>query len=106
MTKQLVCSDDSEPATVQHTRPCSDCPFSRKAINGWLGSLSADDWVKAAHGETYIECHVHTGVDCAGAAIYRANICKRLRDPNALRLQADKVSVFANPMEFLEHHTS
>ena len=56
------------------------------------------------HGEAMIECHVHPDVQCAGAAIYRANVCKRLRNPDALSLPAGRESVFARPTEFVDHH--
>lgn len=102
--RQLISSDDSVPATEQHKAACSDCPWARTALPGWLGALSADDWLKEAHGEADIECHVLTGVQCAGAAIYRANIGKLPRDAALLRLPADKAKVFATPSEFLAHH--
>ena len=42
---------------------------------------------------------------CAGASIYRRNVCKRLDDPAALKLPADKKLVFASPPEFIGHHS-
>lgn len=104
MKRRAITSDEAKPATRQHKKPCVDCPWARRALRGWLGKMPADGWVQAAHGETYIECHVHTGVQCAGAAIYRANVCKLPRHPEALRLPADRVLVFASPTEFLTHH--
>ena len=77
-------------------------------MKGWLGSMSADEWVAAAHGEDVVDCHALKGPNgpwtCAGIAIYRANVCKSPRDPNALRLPADRELVFSNPMQFKEHH--
>jgi hypothetical protein len=50
-----------------------------------------------------IPCHVHTGAQCAGSAIYRANVCKQ-GDDDCLELEADRKLVFATPNEFSEHH--
>ena len=102
--RQLISVEDAAVATRQHTKPCSDCPFARAALPGWLGGLSADEWIALAHGEGTAECHALLGVDCAGLAMYRANVCKRPRDPHALRLPADRQRVFANSIEFLQHH--
>ena len=101
---KLISSDEATPAGKQITKPCSDCPWSRTALNGWLGGNTAEEWIQMVHGETIIECHVHPDVQCAGAAIYRANVCKRLRDRKALTLPADRESVFARPTEFVDHH--
>ncbi len=58
----------------------------------------------AAHGEHYIDCHCTTNQQCAGAAIFRANVFKSCRDSRLLSLDADEVTVFANDAEFLAHH--
>ena len=104
MTRRLISSEEAIPARGQHKRPCSDCPWARKALNGWLGDLTAEEWVRAAHGEATVECHALTGVQCAGIAIYRRNVGKVPRDPDQLRLPADRLLVFSNPVEFLTHH--
>lgn len=102
--RQLITNDEAVPASEQHKKACSDCPWARASLAGWLGALSADQWLMEAHGEANIDCHVLTGVQCAGAAIYRANIAKLPRDPELLRLQPDREKVFASPSEFLAHH--
>lgn len=95
----------------QHTSPCHDCPWRRNAAQGWLGKLSARQWVEEAHGESFILCHVKAKSDnvatepqCAGAATFRANVCKLPRDPEQLKLPADRAAVFSNRVEFLNHH--
>ena len=65
--------------------------------------MSVDDWIAEAHGESRIECHTISNQQCAGAAIYRANVCKSVRDPDALRLPADRIKVFGFG-EFRAHH--
>jgi hypothetical protein len=71
--------------------------------------MSADDWVSMAHSEGTADCHALKGPGdrpwaCAGLAVYRANICKRPRDPSAMTLPADRASVFASPAQFKAHH--
>lgn len=102
--RQLVTHDQAKTTTKQHTKPCSDCPFSRKALRGWLASDTPAEWMRMAHGETRHECHTLLPQQCAGAAIYRANVVKRPRDRTLLQLPADRAKVFASPAEFLAHH--
>jgi hypothetical protein len=104
--QQLISSAEAVPAETQHERPCDDCPWSRKALNGWLGGFTVDDWLSTAHSDAKIECHVNLGAQCAGSAIYRTNVVKSPRDPEVLRLPADREAVFARPDEFRAHHES
>jgi hypothetical protein len=101
---QLKTYHDAIHTERQHKSPCSDCPWSRKALRGWLGNMDADEWIRTAHGDGIIECHT-TDKQCAGGAIYRANVCKVPRDDRALRLKSDRIKVFATPMEFTDYHT-
>lgn len=102
--RKLISADEAVDAKGQHTQPCSDCPWSRESLKGWLGGIDARTWLEHAHTNTLIDCHTLRGAQCAGSAIYRRNVCKRV-DPPLLELPADKVQVFASPMEFLAHHT-
>lgn len=111
--KVLICSDEATPCKKQITKPCSDCPFARAALSGWLGGLSAKEWIQVAHGDPEPTtdhtglCHAHTGdIQCAGLAIYRANVCKKPRNPKVLILPRDTDLVFASPNQFIEHHQS
>lgn len=104
--RKLIAGTEARPAKRQHTKPCSDCPWHRESLPGWLGGLSADAWLCEAHGEAVIECHTRLGMQCAGAAIYRANVCKTPRSITILRLPADKERVFATPFEFRDQHES
>lgn len=101
--KRVVTSDQARVDTKQHTKPCGDCPWARASVNGWLGNMTAEQWVHAAHGDGQIDCHTVIGPQCAGAAIYRRNVCKRV-DPGILELPADRELVFARQTEFIEHH--
>lgn len=106
MKRKLISSREATPAPKQLTNPCSDCPWARDALNGWLGGHTAEEWVAFAHGEARIDCHVHPNVQCAGAAIYRANNCKVPRDPETLQLKPNTKLVFRSPRVFLAHHAA
>lgn len=106
----MITSDQATAHAKQHRAPCSDCPWARAAIPGWIGPNSIEEWLAAAHSDTRINCHTrreHSGKpwvfwQCAGAAIYRANVCKSTRG-EALVLPANKNLVFTFH-EFEEHH--
>lgn len=104
--KRLVSSAEAKESKTQHRTPCSDCPWARTALPGWLGGLTAQEWVGIAHGEIkdIVPCHTVGNQQCAGLAIYRANVCKVPRDRLALRLPANRKTVFSNPPEFTAHH--
>lgn len=101
--RQLISSDEAVKAKCQHKAPCSDCPWSRQSLNGWLGGASIDAWLHRAHGDDVVDCHTLRGAQCAGIAIYRRNVCKRSHPIN-LVLPKDEVAVFSTPMEFRAHH--
>lgn len=105
---KLIAADEAKISTRQHVKPCSDCPFLRDSLPGWLGGGTAEDFHARAHGEDRMECHTLKNKsgqhwECAGAAIYRANICKRTRDRSLLELPRDAKRVFSFG-EFIPHH--
>lgn len=95
--------DDATYGGAQHTSPCSDCPWRRDSLAGWLGGNTADEWVAMAHADVHIPCHTRPDHQCAGNAIYRRNACKSVRPP-LLTLERDTDKVFNWPNEFLAHH--
>lgn len=99
-------------------KPCAGCPWRRVSINGWLGDETPEGFVREAHGDGLMPCHrtvdyedpdwmetLDGAQQCAGMAIYRANVCKNPRHPRALRLEPDRENVFATPQEFIDHHS-
>lgn len=62
--------------------------------------------MKTAHGEVTVECHTEAPKLCAGIAIYRTNVAKKLRNASVPILSGDKSKVFATPAEFIQHHRS
>lgn len=103
--KLLVAGDEARAATSQHHRPCSDCPWRRDSLPGWLNDKPPQWWTDRAHGEDKILCHVHLGAQCAGAAVYRRNAAKQCRDQEILKLPPDHEAVFSNRAQFVEHHS-
>ena len=101
---RMTTSEEAIPTTTQPTKPCHDCPFARTSIRGWLGGNTKEEWSEMVRGEVAIPCHALKGPQCAGAAIMRANMCKRPRDRSLLALPSDRLRVFANTREFEEHH--
>jgi len=83
--------------------PCRECPWRRSAAPGWLGSETVAYWLRAAHSDCVMMCHIRAG-QCTGAAIYRANVAKLPRDPKCLRMPRDTETVFAGPVEFQTYH--
>lgn len=99
-------------------RPCTECPWRRDSLRSYLGPHDADEWLAMAHGESQIACHVtipegtpedgsdlHEMTQCAGAAIFRANVFKSPRWATAdEHLPRDTDTVFAWNDEFKDHH--
>jgi hypothetical protein len=109
-TRRCITSDEAVKVSRQSKKPCTDCPWARASLKGWLGPLSAEQWLTVAHGDGLVECHTMKlgwakPMQCAGAAIYRRNVAKTPRATEALRLPADRERVFASPSEFVAHHT-
>lgn len=102
--RKLISKDEARPSTVQHKTPCSDCPFRRDSLAGWLGGETPEFFMSLAQSEATYDCHTKIGPQCAGLAVFRANICKTPRNPQALLLKRDTEKVFSWPAEFLKHH--
>jgi hypothetical protein len=101
---KLIASGEKHDATKHLTKPCSDCPLRRDALNGWLGGSTPEEYAILCHSDAVVDCHVHAGSRCAGLAIYRTNTCKG--QPKEHKLPADHNVCFSNIMQFLEHHNS
>ncbi len=104
--RRTLVTSNTVQGSKQHTKPCSDCPWRRDSVQGWLGGFTAKSWVNCAHSETVVKCHVIRNQQCAGTAIYRANVYKLPRTPEALQLPPDTGKVFSSIIgdDFLEHH--
>lgn len=95
-------------------RPCHECPFRRDVKPGTLGGSPVTTFVGQSIGPFVLNCHLADGYtakpedalstpQCAGAAIYRANLGVEL--PRQIHtLPADDQVVFASHAEFVAHH--
>lgn len=95
--------EEAKRVEGQHKKPCHDCPWRKVSVPGWLGGIDREDWLYQAHGEARIDCHTLVPAQCAGAAIYRTNVCKEPRDRSLLLLPESK-RVFDCPQDFMAHH--
>jgi hypothetical protein len=100
----------------QHTKVCSECPFSRAGPPGALGGSPPEMYVgQVNHPTFWLPCHCacdfsdpnwKTNVavaQCVGAATFRANVGV-VPGGSILRLPPNAVDVFADFAEFLMHH--
>lgn len=100
-------------------RPCGECPFSRACEPGGTGGSDPTVYVGQAYGPFWLPCHTDpeyntpmslsektaTVSQCAGAAIFRANVGADAKMPEGVhRLPADTSLVFATPAELIAHH--
>lgn len=101
----------------QHKSPCSACPFHRGVQPDALGGSSPEKYVGQVTGPFWLPCHMHSNfadpnwktdtskAQCAGAAIFRANVGVIDKMPDALlHLPPDPNKVFASYTEFYAHH--
>lgn len=107
-TPRMTIEGEEDVSATQHRRPCHDCPWRRSSIPGWTGAVTVENWIEAAMSDAKVACHTKVGLDgkphqCAGIAIYRANVCKLPRDPEVMRLPPDHEAVFGFN-EFQSHH--
>lgn len=99
-------------------KPCKECPFRRdNTLEGSNpGGSSPFVYVGQSEGPFWLPCHMEKEYDgketdpskvnqCAGAAIYRANIGVAEKMPDQmLSLPEDKETVFASHAEFVAHY--
>lgn len=100
-------------------KPCRECPFKRTSARGWLGDDTPEGFMATTMADTEMPCHMtvdyedkknwrenlSNATQCAGAAIFFANIAKMSRDRSRGQLPRNKALVFSHPQEFVDHHT-
>jgi hypothetical protein len=98
-------------------KPCSDCPFRRKAAPGWLGASSPEGFIDCMERGEPLPCHqtidydnphwlvewMHqkTGKMCAGSLIFMSN---KLQHYDFTKLPTDHTNIFSNTLEFVRYH--
>ncbi len=103
-------------------KPCSDCPFRRKAMPGWLGGSAPEGFIDCMQRDEPLPCHQTIDYDdphwlvkwmgqggdvgnvCAGSLIFMANKIQRPHDPNFPTMKPDHETVFSNSVEFVRYH--
>lgn len=102
-------------------KPCSDCPFRRKAMPGWLGGGSPESFIDCMQRDEPLPCHQtidyddehwlakwmlqrNTGKMCAGALVFMANKLQKSHVPGFPTMPKDPANVFSNSVEFVRHH--
>lgn len=116
MTKKTMMID-YRPSTK---KPCSDCPFRRRAMPGWLGASSPEGFLDCMNRDEPLPCHQTVDYDdpdwlskwqaqengsmCAGTLIFMANKMQRPRTRGFPTMLPDKTEVFSDSLEFVRHH--
>jgi hypothetical protein len=98
-------------------QPCPACPFSKAIKPGALGGSAPEVYIGQLHGPFILPCHQACDFDdpewkrksidtpqCAGAAMFRANVGIADALPSALHKLEPSDKVFADPAEFYMHH--
>lgn len=101
-------------------KPCSDCPFRRKAMPGWLGAGSPESFIDCMQRDEPLPCHQTIDYDnphwlvewmhqkngnaCAGSLIFMANKLQRPHTPGFPTMEPDHETVFSNTVEFVRYH--
>jgi len=88
---------EANEVAKQIKKPCEDCPFRRNAVPGWLADQTPAEYCQMAHSNDLIQCHTKKLADgdhvqCAGAAIYRANVSKRCDAPSITLPKTQRLS--------------
>src|SRR5271154_2443844 len=102
-------------------KPCSQCPFRRKSMPGWLGNSSPEGFIDCIQRDEPLPCHQTIDYDdprwlskwieqqgagkmCAGALVFMANKVQRPHDREFPTMPKDPANVFSNSVEFVRHH--
>lgn len=108
-----------ETKCTKLNKPCSGCPFARKNTQKGAepGGSKVGVYFGQAFGPFWLPCHMDKNYadkesdpkrvnQCAGAAIFRANMGYDKRMPEQiLKLPANHELVFSNPAEMAAHYT-
>lgn len=98
-------------------RPCAECPLVRTSLPGALGGYTVEQYIAVLLGPPDLACHMSPGFprdisrqrSCTGVAMFRANVgllpSGRSALDAVLATGFDRVTSFATPDEFRDHHT-
>lgn len=100
-------------------KPCTDCPFRRKSIPGWLGHFDLNDMRHYYTSEARFPCHKELETKtaqeadlCAGMIQMMVNSFKRpssnpevIEAVNTAKSQASEFPEVHDFGSFMKHHT-
>ena len=103
--------------TKRMTKPCDACPYSPGVTPGALGGSDPAVYIGQGHGAFWLPCHKtcdfgdpewktnYSGTQqCAGAAIYRANIKRDALMPAQLLKLPASDQAFESAAKLYAHH--
>ena len=108
--------NDLSDDTKKLKSPCGACPYSKSVIPGATGGSDPEVYVSQGHGPFWLPCHKtcdfsdpswkenYQAQQCAGAAIYRANIERDSLMPAMMHKLPKNDKVFGSPGELYAHH--
>lgn len=97
-------------------KPCKECPFKRREpeeARKYMGGSPVEVYIGQALGPFWLPCHMDKGyqgkqsnpeevIQCAGAAIFRANCgISEMLPESLLRLPSDYIEVYESPLSFI-----
>ena len=95
-------------------KPCKECPFSKTIEPGRTGNSSPTILIGQAYGPFFLPCHMDPAytrdrrstdlLQCAGAAVFRANVGVAEKMPEALLQLPASHDAFETPEELIAHH--
>jgi len=86
-------------------KPCSDCPFRKDTLKGWLGEGRVTDIL----GRPSFVCHKKTHLQCAGHMLLKGSDNEFVRFASRMRLETGLHGaelVFDSEQECIEHHAT
>lgn len=94
--------------------PCSDCPWRKNALPGWLGNHDVDYFHDVFEQDFPYPCHQTMGKPnehiCTGLVFTRVNSCKISKYPGPLKetenaLRDVQNNCFDNIHQFKDYHS-
>lgn len=108
--------EDLSDDTKKLQQPCNACPYIKTVIPGATGGSDPEVYIGQGHGPFWLPCHKNCDFSnpnwkdnyqvqqCAGAAIYRANIDRSDLMPGSLHKLPKNAKVFGSPEELYAYH--
>ena len=100
---------------IRTKKPCSECPFVKGSLQGWLGPWTAPNFIRQLMSEDGQMCHSTITEDgvitpgtqiCTGGLICANKSAKSYRNPDLRKLQEEvgKDDNVMTAFEFKQYH--